>query len=60
MFRSKIVRPENSWFLEGLQTKKRPIPGDRAFQTEQKNVLHQSPKFSRSKVMDQLVVKKGV
>ena len=38
--------PWNSWFLEGLQNQKRPLPGDRALQTEQKSVLHQSPNFS--------------
>jgi len=34
------------------------ISHDRALQTEQKSVLHQSPNFSKSKVMGLFVVKK--
>ena len=57
-FPGKIVRSENPWFFwGGLQNQKRPIPCDRALQTEQKNVLHQSPNFSRSKVMSDFMVK---
>ena len=57
-FSGKIARPENPWFLGGLQNQKRPIPRDRALQNEQKNVLHQSPNFPRSKDMGDFVVKK--
>ena len=56
-FSGKTARPENPWFLGGLQNQKRPIPCDRALQTEKKNVLHRSPNFSRSKVMGYFVVK---
>ena len=44
--------------LGGLQNQKRPIPHDRALQNEQKNVLHQSPNFPRSKDIGDFVVKK--
>ena len=56
-FPGKIVRPWKSMIFGGLQNQKWPIPGDRALQTEQKNVLHQSLNFSRSKIMGVFMVK---
>ena len=43
-FSGKIARPEKSWFFGGLQNQKRLV-SDRALQTEQKSVLHQSLNF---------------
>ena len=40
--------------------KKTCVPRDRALQTEQKSVLHQSLNFFRSKAIGIFVVKKGV
>ena len=56
-FSGKIARPEKSWFFGGLQNQKRLVPRDRALQTEQKSVLHQSLNFFRSKVIGVFVVK---
>ena len=41
----------------GSSNSKKPIPGDRALQTEQKSVLHQSPSLSNSKVKGLFVIK---
>ena len=45
-------------FGGSTKSKKTYIPRDRALQNEQKNVLHQSPNFPRSKDMGDFVVKK--
>ena len=56
-FQAKLQGLKNHVFLGGLQNQKRLVPRDRALQTEQKSVLHQSLNFFRSKVIGVFVVK---